>query len=315
MEHSSLKGMPLSAILENFSYEKRTGLFVVIIRDKNKNAFFYMEDGMIWNAVYGSLRGTRALYSLLNEQEFQIRALPTPKRKIRREIQESITSLLMNWYVQFDQNSEKTFPNHESGAAPLSIASMETDGCGASAVQEQAVAPEMLGVDFSEEPPAATDGSSGEASLSLKEDDLGKPSPLAPIGDAEMEELDKILKKMSAVEGFIACAVVSPEGEVLASVNNAGVKLQEIGALANDILLKSQHAAEMMGVGRAQCVHMEAPKGHALARCLNEATDFTVTATGRAHFHVVMMIAKEGNIALAKMRLNNAMGEIAPLLR
>lgn len=130
-----------------------------------------------------------------------------------------------------------------------------------------------------------------------------------------MEELNNILKKMSAVEGFVACAIVSPEGELLASVNSAGIKLQEVGALANDILLKSQNAAELMGVGRAQCIHLEAPKGHALARCLNEATDYTVTASGRAHFHVIMMIAKEGNIALAKMRLNNAMSEIAPHLR
>lgn len=262
---------------------------------------------MLWNAVSGRLRGVAAFYEVLNDEEFQISELPIPKRKIKRENFEKTEVLLDKW---------------SRGAVTGETAPIESDGCGAAAVQEKVAAPE------SELPegisPGITSGVSteypGEEISPHGSGDSEIAPPKAPpttvnMGEAEMEELDNILKKMSAVEGFVACTVVSPEGEILASINNQGIKLQEIGALANDILLKSQNAAELMGVGRAQCIHMEAPKGHAFARCLNEATDYTVTASGRAHFHVVLMIAKEGNIALAKMRLNNAMNEIAPFLR
>lgn len=303
MKLSCPKGVKLADIVRGFSYERRTGLFAVV--SKKGNSFLYFEDGMLWNAVSGKLRGVPAFYEVLSEKEFQINELPIPKRKIKRENFTNTETLLDNW---------------QRGAIANQPSPVESDGCGAAAVQKQEVAPkiEMPESSSSEVSSETTDGYSREEFFSQDSNVLEAarrmPTPIN-IGEAEMEELNNILKKMSAVEGFVACAIVSPEGELLASVNSAGIKLQEVGALANDILLKSQNAAELMGVGRAQCIHLEAPKGHALARCLNEATDYTVTASGRAHFHVIMMIAKEGNIALAKMRLNNAMSEIAPHLR
>ena len=289
------KGVKLADVLRGFSYEKRTGLFAVV--SKKGNAFLYFEDGMLWNAVSGKLRGIPAFYEVLGEEDFQLNELPVPKRRIKRENFQSTEVLLDNWL---------------NGNVSVDSVPAESDGGGAEAVQTQEAAPEMP-------ESGSSDASTGaEEAKSEGSQDLETAPPLPTIvnlGDAEMEELDKILKKLSAVEGFVGAAIVSPEGEVLAQNNPQGLKLNEVAALANDILLKSQNAAELMGVGRATVIHIEAPKGHAFARCLNEATDYTVTAQGRAHFHVIMMIEKEGNIALAKMRLNNAMSEIAPVLR
>lgn len=134
-------------------------------------------------------------------------------------------------------------------------------------------------------------------------------------GDKAMGQIDDILGKFRDIEGFQAVGVFSPEGEMVAVVNNSGLKIDEVGALANDVLLKAQKATEIMGVGRGETVHIDAPKGHVISRCLNESTDFSVSTQGRAHIHVVLIISKEGNLAMAKIRLSSTMNDLAPLFR
>jgi hypothetical protein len=70
-----------------------------------------------------------------------------------------------------------------------------------------------------------------------------------------------------------------------------------------------------MDVGRGQLVHVDAPKAHVIARCLNEATDFATTASGRAHLHVVLVLDKEGNLAMGKMKLESIIKELAQYFR
>ncbi len=130
-------------------------------------------------------------------------------------------------------------------------------------------------------------------------------------GAIQMQQIEENLAKLKDVEGFLAVGVFTPNGEMAAQVNNSGLKIEEIGALANDVLLKAQKATDLMDVGRGQTVHVEAPKAHIIARCLNENTDFSVTEAGKAHIHVVMVISKDGNLAMAKMKLNSVIGEVA----
>jgi predicted regulator of Ras-like GTPase activity (Roadblock/LC7/MglB family) len=134
-------------------------------------------------------------------------------------------------------------------------------------------------------------------------------------GVNNMAEMTEVLEKFKTVEGFQAAGAFSPQGEMVTSVNPAGIKLDELGALANDVLLKAQKATEIMNVGRGQLVHVEAPKAHVLARCLNEATDFAATASGRAHVHMVVILEKEANVAMAKMKLDGIIQEIADFFR
>ncbi len=61
----------------------------------------------------------------------------------------------------------------------------------------------------------------------------------------------------------------------------------------------------MMEVGRGQVVHVEAPKAHIIARCLNENTDFSATEAGKAHLHMILILAKDGNLVMAKMKLGS----------
>jgi predicted regulator of Ras-like GTPase activity (Roadblock/LC7/MglB family) len=141
-------------------------------------------------------------------------------------------------------------------------------------------------------------------------------SEVTSKGDFKMSEMFEALEKLKVVNGFMAAGAFSPNGEMVAEVNTSGINLSELGALANDVLLKAQKATEMMNVGRGQVVHVEAPKAHVICRCLNEATDFAATATGRAHIHMVLLLNKEdGNVALGKMKLETVIQELSEFFR
>jgi len=128
-------------------------------------------------------------------------------------------------------------------------------------------------------------------------------------------EMEKPLAKLKDIDGFVAVGAFTSQGEMVASLSTSSTKLEEIGALANDVLLKAQKATDIMGVGRGQMVHIEAPKAHVLARCLNEETDFSTSTTGRAHVHMILVLEQETNLGLAKMRLSSVIQEMAPFFR
>ena len=143
----------------------------------------------------------------------------------------------------------------------------------------------------------------------------GSDESMAMKGEDNMADIKEMLEKFKVVDGFQAVGAFSPNGEMVAECNVSGVNLGELGALANDVLLKAQKTTEIMNVGRGQLVHVEAPKAHVICRCLNEATDFASTASGRAHVHMVVIIGKDGNVAMAKMKVASVIQEVAEFFR
>jgi DNA-binding response OmpR family regulator len=148
-----------------------------------------------------------------------------------------------------------------------------------------------------------------------RENPAGQNSPAPePKGEIDMS-IQTALESMKAVDGFMGAAAFTAAGELLAEAVGSAGNLAELGALANDVLLKSQKTTDIMGVGRGNMIHIVAPKANILVRCLNENTDFAANEPGRAHVHMMLIIEPEGNIALAKMRLEKAIQEAAPELR
>lgn len=113
---------------------------------------------------------------------------------------------------------------------------------------------------------------------------------------------------------MVVC-VFTPNGEMAVQVNTSGLKLAEIGSMANDVLLKAQKATEVMNVGRGHVVHIEAPSAHIIARCYNEAEKFDENQAGKAHIHMVMLINSDGNLAMAKIKMESVMEEVAEFFR
>ena len=148
----------------------------------------------------------------------------------------------------------------------------------------------------------------GELGRGRKEEVVFLGSSQKKLQQADMHQ---VLEKIKGIDGFMAVGAFSYNGEMVVEVNPSGLKLKELGAIANDVLLKAQKATELMHVGLGQVVHIEAPKAHIICRCLNEGTDFAVTASGSAHVHMILVLDKEaGNVALGKMKLESLIDDV-----
>jgi hypothetical protein len=135
---------------------------------------------------------------------------------------------------------------------------------------------------------------------------------LGSLKKLQLAAMQKVLEKIKGIDGFMAAGAFFPNGEMVVEINPSGLKFKELGAIANDVLLKAQKATELMQVGLGQVVHVEAPKAHIICRCLNEATDFAVTAGDRSHVHMVLVLNKKvGNVALGKMKLESIIYDVA----
>lgn len=114
--------------------------------------------------------------------------------------------------------------------------------------------------------------------------------------------LDTLLNDIKSVNGYLACAIMDFTGEMLAShTSSAAVDLQVAGATFNDIFRGAHAAAGKVGFKVATDLVINTPEGTIVMMCTG--TD------QKAHLHLITILAKDGNQALAKM----AMHKIAPL--
>lgn len=236
----------------------------------------YFNKGVLCDAVFGKAKAEEAVIAMLAVDDVKISFRNLPSKKLKKRIKKNLMSLIM----------EGARLKDEQAAAALAgeLPSQEVNG--ADAVEATA--------------PSAPD----------------QHKAIEPMkGELNMADINEVLEKFKVIDGFQAVGAFSPNGEMVAECNVNGTNLAEMGALANDVLLKAQKTTEVMNVGRGQLVHVEAPKSHVICRCLNEATDFAATASGRAHVHMVLILEKEGNVAMGKMKITSAIQEIAEFFR
>jgi DNA-binding response OmpR family regulator/predicted regulator of Ras-like GTPase activity (Roadblock/LC7/MglB family) len=123
------------------------------------------------------------------------------------------------------------------------------------------------------------------------------------------------LNEFQSIEGFLGAAVFSSQGDMLEGFATGKIDIKAVGMFANNALLNAQKATDQMGVGRGNLMQVRAPQATVVMRCLNEATDFAATSTGKAHFHTVVVMAPEGNTGMATMILDRVVGKIADEVR
>lgn len=288
----AIAGFSLANFLQLLAMEKKTCLLNV--RDSMVQGYIYLHQGEIHAAVSGSLKGEEAAYQLLARDHVKITFQKLPKRKVQKMIKKSLMSLLMEAMRRKD---EKT----------------KSDGA---ATEVESVA-ETIEVPEAEKKSELKEMLQTDSTSPVKEENGEQLAPKQEpkIGDIEMGKLEDTLGKMSEIEGFMAAGVFTPNGEMAAQLNNSSLKLAEIGSLANDVLLKAQKATDIMNVGRGTLVHIDAPDAHILARCFNESSDYAQTQAGKAHIHMVVVLKKEGNLAMTKMRLDTIVHEVAEAFR
>lgn len=282
-KEGSVAGFSLANFLQLLAMEQKTCL--LNINSGATNGYVYLNEGEIHAAVCGTTKGEEALYLLLACENARITFRKLPPNKIRQMINKPLMSLLMEGMQYMDEG--KHLQKHGVSTATQDVQDIEQSG--SSDQEEQSI---------------------GEFEVNMQDstDQLNK-------GDTDMGKLEESLGKLKDIDGFLAAGVFTPNGEIASEVNVSNMKLAEIGSMANDVLLKAQKATEIMNVGRGNVVHVEAPKAHVFARCHNENTDFSETESGKAHIHVVMLLAKDANLAMGKIKLEAVTQEVAGAFR
>jgi DNA-binding response OmpR family regulator/predicted regulator of Ras-like GTPase activity (Roadblock/LC7/MglB family) len=308
-------GRSLFDLLTAFVETGETGLIELLDAEK-KAGLIYIRNGEVYDAAYETLRGEDALKTMLARKDFQFIIKNPSTRAFKRRIDRGLDEIGQALGLAAEQ---KTWESNDE----VNLLIRELDV----AFQDE----------LDDRPPNAEKESSGdgepianggETLEFIPEDGLFEPTLpsdatniitesafLKAEGGRDMEEIAKILEEFKDVTGFMAVGVFTPQGELAAEFNLRGIKFVELGALANEVLLKAQKASDIMEIGRGNMVHVEAPKAQVIARCLNEATDFSTTASGRAHIHMVLILEKESSLAIAKMKLESSIQKIARFFR
>ena len=281
-KEGSIAGFSLANFLQLLAMEQKTCL--LNIKSGEADGYVYLEQGEIHAAVCGNTKGEEALYMLLSSDNTRITFRKLPKKKIPQMINKPLMSLLMEGMQYVDE---------------------------AEHLEKKAVEPTEKIQD------GERSDSTHEEESTIHEFDTNRQDSSDQLkkGDTNMAKVEESLGKLKDIDGFLAVGVFTPNGEMASEVNVSNMKLAEIGSMANDVLLKAQKATDVMNVGRGNVVHIEAPKAHVFARCLNENTDFSKTESGKAHIHVVMLLAKDANLAMGKIKLESITQEVASSFR
>jgi CheY-like chemotaxis protein len=278
-----LPAFSLPGFLQLVSMEQKT--CCLNLRDsRGRSGTLWIEQGRLVDARQGNARGADAALRLLTWESPDI-ALQPFQRQGDQRIAEGLNFLLMeSARLKDDLDGDDELRKNE--------------------------ARRCLGL---EEPIDDIDRSWPETAAT--ESGVGTKETIKRKTEKSMSGMEDVLKKLQDISGFMAAGVFTPDGEMIASHSSPGVSIAEIGALANDVLLKAQKATDIMNVGRGNFVTINAPKAILLVRCLNENTDFTASEAGRAHIHCALLLSPDGNVGLAKMQLEKAMQNLAPHAR
>lgn len=108
--------------------------------------------------------------------------------------------------------------------------------------------------------------------------------------------LEKHLEGLKEVKGFKAAGIMNFTGEMLASQSeDTNIDLSLVGATFNDIFRSAHEASKKIGLDACKETVISTPKGVIIMRC--SGTD------AKSHFHLIGIMANEGNQALMKMQI------------
>ncbi len=125
--------------------------------------------------------------------------------------------------------------------------------------------------------------------------------------EAEMA-LEKHIEALKEIKGYIAAGIMNFTGEILAYDSaDPKIDLSLVGATFNDIFRSAHEACKKIGLDACKEATIATPKGVVVMRC--SGTD------AKVHFHLIGILAADGNQALMKMQIEKmvpaVMGELS----
>lgn len=125
--------------------------------------------------------------------------------------------------------------------------------------------------------------------------------------DQEEELLGGQLARLQTVKGYKASAIMTFRGELLAShSSDSQIDLSVVGKVFNDIFKTAHEVSEKIGLNSCLETVINTPRGIIIMRCSG--------IEALIHFHLLVIIAADGNLALSKMELEKMTGPILAVL-
>ncbi len=110
--------------------------------------------------------------------------------------------------------------------------------------------------------------------------------------------ISKILRFLEDVKGYLGAGVFTPQGELLEGVAEvSGIHFEEAGSLIHDTLKDAKTMSKEVGLGNLDMIQLYTEMGIVFAVCYDD---------GSLHFHTILIIKNDGNVAMAKIKLKKA---------
>ncbi|NTV15273.1 MAG: hypothetical protein HGA96_15295 [Desulfobulbaceae bacterium] len=121
--------------------------------------------------------------------------------------------------------------------------------------------------------------------------------------EQEEEFLGGYLAGLQKVKGYKASAIMTYKGELLACHTlDSQIDLSAVGKVFNDIFRTAHDVSEKIGLQACLEIVINTPRGIVVMHC--SGIDALI------HFHLLVVMAADGNLALCKMELGKMTGPI-----
>ncbi len=274
----SLEGISIANFMQMIEMEQQTCIFEVEAPEEGKGSF-YFEEGVLFDAVYGDMKGLKAALKLIPLEDVKIRFKNFPKgaKKIPRRIKEDSMNVIMEaMRLKDESEAEEDFDIQiipDELPEPGGVNHAETE----ESFQE---------VFLTEEP---------KVSEKLEKEPLSKE-----MRDEFVINLKGYIEELQIINGYKAIAVMNFTGEILESDSkDPNLDLNYLCAMFNDIFLSAHKVCKKVGFDETLETTIVTPKGIVLMRCSGTQS--------KTHIHVIAILEPGGNHALMKMEMERMM--------
>ncbi|MCP4150761.1 MAG: response regulator [bacterium] len=260
----TFESIDLVTVMQIINLERKTSALQIDIEDEK--GIIYFERGEIISAEYLDLKDERAILKLIvDTQSKGSIAVKAIKEKVNKTILIPFVEHMMKIMKTIDELRKDNKIDRE-------------------------------------ELPTNDEGDDGDED-DLKLMDTSDIEPSTPgkktEGNRKKEIQMAINEKLSAlkeVKGYLGAGVFTPQGEMLdGSADISGIQFEEAGSLIHDVLKDSGDMAREIGFGKLDMLQLYTQVGIVFAKCYFE---------GDIHFHTILVIKTDGNVAMARLKLN-----------
>ena len=227
-QQGRLQGISIVNFLQLINMEKQTYLLEVKNPTGDKG-LFYFHEGVLFDALYGELTAESAALEMITWENVEINFRPPPTKKVKRHIDKTLMSLLMDGVLLKDTKAISVAEKPEMKTASRS-STTETDDAVAGEDDED------YEIEDLEQSPAEPE-----------QLPAAEPEQL-PAGPSEGEDrsrtVDKYLKELYDLRGVKAAVLINAQGCVVGSLGSwPGSDLSDFGAA---VALVSRGAEKMI---------------------------------------------------------------------